>query len=192
MKNAKFFQNSKQTIAFLADRFPKCFSTQGPCHPLKIGIFNDLVEHLKDESELSKVVIRSALRWYTSSWRYLHSVKLGVSRIDLNGNCTGLVDQSHAQYAQSLLKASKLKFAKHKAKLEQSECKRDSKPRQINLSSLHVDQNIFVKVGKKMVPAILKEVCKDSIRVQLDTGAQLKVPPEYIELKPKEKERTTC
>ena len=77
--------NSKEVLAFLATEFPKCFSLQSDAKPLKIGIFHDLSEHLKDDTRLSKRLLRMSLRHYTSSWKYLASVKEGAHRIDLNG-----------------------------------------------------------------------------------------------------------
>ncbi|OKK25418.1 hypothetical protein BST87_25040, partial [Salmonella enterica subsp. enterica serovar Typhi] len=78
--------SSKEVIAFLAERFPQCFSAEGEARPLKIGIFQDLVERVGGEMNLSKTQLRAALRLYTSSWRYLYGVKAGAIRVDLDGN----------------------------------------------------------------------------------------------------------
>lgn len=71
MENQPKLNSSKEVIAFLAERFPHCFSAEGEARPLKIGIFQDLVERVGGEMNLSKTQLRSALRLYTSSWRYL-------------------------------------------------------------------------------------------------------------------------
>lgn len=69
MENQPKLNSSKEVIAFLAERFPHCFSAEGEARPLKIGIFQDLVERVGGEMNLSKTQLRSALRLYTSSWR---------------------------------------------------------------------------------------------------------------------------
>ncbi len=75
MENQPKLNSSKEVIAFLAERFPQCFSAEGEARPLKIGIFQDLVERVGGEMNLSKTQLRAALRLYTSSWRYLYGVK---------------------------------------------------------------------------------------------------------------------
>lgn len=42
MENQPKLNSSKEVIAFLAERFPLCFSAEGEARPLKIGIFQDL------------------------------------------------------------------------------------------------------------------------------------------------------
>lgn len=81
MENQPKLNSSKEVIAFLAERFPRCFSAEGEARPLKIGIFQDLVERVGGEMNLSKTQLRSALRLYTSSWRYLYGVKPGATRV---------------------------------------------------------------------------------------------------------------
>lgn len=113
--------NVKEIVALLAEQFPLCFSQTGAAKPLKIGIFQDLVERLKDNPLFSKTQLRQALRVYTSSWRYLDSVKAGVARIDLEGVAGDLVDEQQAEHAAKTLADSKSKAAEiRKAKaLEQ-------------------------------------------------------------------------
>lgn len=78
MENQPKLNSSKEVIAFLAERFPLCFTAEGEARPLKIGIFQDLVERVQGEENLSKTQLRSALRLYTSSWRYLYGVTKSV------------------------------------------------------------------------------------------------------------------
>ena len=54
MENQPKLNSSKEVIAFLAERFPQCFSAEGEARPLKIGIFQDLVERVGGEMNLSK------------------------------------------------------------------------------------------------------------------------------------------
>lgn len=67
MENQPKLNSSKEVIAFLAERFPHCFSAEGEARPLKIGIFQDLVERVGGEMNLSKTQLRSALRLYTQA-----------------------------------------------------------------------------------------------------------------------------
>jgi ProP effector len=106
---------SKEIIAYLAEKFPACFSVNGAAKPLKIGIFQDLAEKLAEDDNVSKTRLRQALRHYTSSWRYLKSVKLGAQRVDLDGNEVAEIDQEQADYAAKILKESQEKFAANKA-----------------------------------------------------------------------------
>src|SRR5476649_1640892 len=82
MENQPKLNSSKEVIAFFAERFPLCFTAEGEARPLKIGIFADLVERVQGEENLSKTQLRSALRLYTSSWRYLYGVKVGAQRVE--------------------------------------------------------------------------------------------------------------
>lgn len=46
MENQPKLNSSKEVIAFLVERFPHCFSAEGEARPLKIGIFQDLVDRV--------------------------------------------------------------------------------------------------------------------------------------------------
>ena len=102
--------SSKELIAYLAEKFPACFSIEGAAKPLKIGIFQELAQQLADDETVSKTRLRQALRHYTSSWRYLKSIKKGSFRIDLEGNDAEEIDQAQAEYASKTLKESQEKF----------------------------------------------------------------------------------
>lgn len=108
--------SSKELIAYLAEKFPACFSIEGAAKPLKIGIFQDLAAQLADDETVSKTRLRQALRHYTSSWRYLKSIKQGSFRIDLAGKDAEEIDQAQADYASKTLKESQEKFGNKKPK----------------------------------------------------------------------------
>ena len=110
MENQPKLNSSKEVIAFLAERFPHCFSAEGEARPLKIGIFQDLVDRVAGEMNLSKTQLRSALRLYTSSWRYLYGVKSGATRVDLDGNPCGELDENMSSMLASSLKKRKRVF----------------------------------------------------------------------------------
>ncbi|KJV47959.1 prop expression regulator [Pantoea sp. BL1] len=121
MENQPKLNSSKEVIAFLAERFPQCFSAEGEARPLKIGIFQDLVERVQGENSLSKTQLRSALRLYTSSWRYLYGIKAGAIRVDLDGNACGVLDEQHVEHARKQLEEAK---ARVQAQRDQQKAKR--------------------------------------------------------------------
>lgn len=116
--------NQKETLAFLSNKYPKCFFLDGPAKPLKIGIFQDVASDLADTEIVSKRLLRQSLRHYTSSWRYLSAIKKGVARIDLLGEEGDAVEQQHADHALEQLKESKAKAAKYR----ESKLKEGKKP----------------------------------------------------------------
>ena len=110
MENNEKITNSKELIAYLSELFPACFIAAGEARPLKIGIFQDLAARLADDTRVSKTLLRSALRQYTSSWRYLHGLRPGVLRVDLDGNPAGELTEEHVTHAKAALKESKDKI----------------------------------------------------------------------------------
>lgn len=103
--------NQKETLGFLQHKYPMCFFAEGPVKPLKIGIFQDLVADLESLEIISKRLLRTSLRHYTSSWRYLGAVKVGQPRVDLQGQDGIPVEQQHADHAAEQLKESKERAA---------------------------------------------------------------------------------
>jgi ProP effector len=124
MENQPKLNSSKEVIAFLAERFPHCFSAEGEARPLKIGIFQDLVARVEGEMNLSKTQLRSALRLYTSSWRYLYGIKAGATRVDLDGNACGVLDEQHVEHARKQLEEAKARVQAQRA--EQQAKKREA------------------------------------------------------------------
>lgn len=215
MESAEKFSNSKEVIAFLAERFPHCFSTEGEARPLKIGIFQDLASQLEDDERVSKTLLRSTLRHYTNSWRYLHSIKEGAYRVDLDGNQDAQIEKEHADHARQQLDESKAKAAeKRKARQQQDGDKRPARrpatkntdgapkrtndvkkgtksksgrpmktpPAKLSEADLQAGTRVTVKLGKAPMPAVITEVAKDGIHVQLDTGMVVKVNSDALRL----------
>lgn len=110
--------STKEIIAILAEKFPACFTIQGPAKPLKIGIFQDLAVALEGDEKISKTRLRQALRHYTSSWRYLKSVKVDAKRVDINGEEVEVINAEQAEFAAAQLKESQEKFANKKSQDE--------------------------------------------------------------------------
>ncbi|MGP1946985.1 MAG: RNA chaperone ProQ [Arsenophonus sp. NC-PG7-MAG3] len=127
MENQPKLNNSKEIIVFLAHRFPYCFITEGKTHPLKIGIFQDIVARLTEKDGISKTQLRFALRMYTSSWRYLYGVKEGVKRVDLDGNYCSALELEHVKYARQQLIDAKARIqakqTEQKLKKQELQCK---------------------------------------------------------------------
>jgi ProP effector len=118
MDNPQKFSNSKEVIGFLVEQFPACFSNKGDAKPLKIGVFQDLAERLESEERVSKTLLRSSLRHYTNSWRYLHSIKKGAQRIDLDGKDVAPIEDEHVEHAKKQLDESKAKVAEKRKELK--------------------------------------------------------------------------
>jgi ProP effector len=200
MENTEKFTNNKQIINFLTEQFPLCFTAaNNPAKPLKIGIFQDLAVRLENEERVSKTQLRGALRQYTLSWRYLHCIKVSEKRVDLDGNEGDSVSAEHADHALKTLKESKDKvFAKQKkaqkeaapAKVvkevnvpKRTEKKVVKKETSVDLSQykeathseLMLKQTVKVLLGKSPVSAVVVEISKDDIQVQLASGMMVKV-----------------
>ncbi len=211
MENPEKFSSSKEVITFLAETFPACFSLEGEAKPLKVGIFQDLAERLQDEERVSKTLLRSALRHYTNSWRYLHSVKEGAFRVDLDGNQDAAIEKEHADHALQQLEESKAKVAERRKQQapkankgkEKGFAKKapggfsrpkpgvnGDKPRapkrppaqKLTDGDLKAGTEVTVKVGKAPMPAVITEVAKDGVHVQLNTGMVLKVQADNLRL----------
>ncbi|MFR9700913.1 RNA chaperone ProQ [Aeromonas sanarellii] len=214
MENTEKLKNSKEIVAYLVEKFPACFIAEGEAKPLKIGIFQDLAARLADDERVSKTMLRSALRQYTSSWRYLHGLKAGQARVDLDGNPGELLTEEHIEHAKQALKESKERvFASRRTNTKEKEDKpkqprrpaprkaeaaaKSGKPKvvpkaapvadeaplvKVDAATLKVEQGVRVVLGKSPVPATIKEVTKDDVQVQLQTGMMLRVKFEHLVL----------
>ncbi|KJY82444.1 prop expression regulator [Vibrio galatheae] len=207
MENTEKLKNSKEVIAYIAECFPKCFTLEGEAKPLKIGIFQDLADRLSDDPKVSKTQLRAALRQYTSSWRYLHGVKPGAVRVDLDGNPAGELDEEHVEHAKTALAESKSKVqarrkeqaqkareeGKAKAKPaakkpqgrrpQQNKLQKASKPvetRALTADEVKVGNQVNVNMGKGNMAATIVEINKEDVRVQLSNGLQMVVKAEHL------------
>ncbi|ABM03929.1 ProQ activator of osmoprotectant transporter ProP [Psychromonas ingrahamii 37] len=205
MENTEKFTNNKQIINFLTEQFPLCFTAaNNPAKPLKIGIFQDLAVRLENEERVSKTQLRGALRQYTLSWRYLHCIKVSEKRVDLDGNEGDAVSAEHAEHALKTLKESKDKvFAKQKKvqkeaapakaakqvnvpkRTEKKELKKESSVdlsnyKEATHSELALKQTVKVLLGKSPVSAVVVEISKDDIQVELASGMMVKVKAKHL------------
>ena len=178
METQPKLSNSKEVISYLAQKFPLCFIAEGEAKPLKIGIFQDLVKRLEDDTTVSKTQLRSALRLYTTSWRYLHGVKVGAERVDLDGNTCGVLDQEHVDFARKQLEEAKAKIKAKKKELNKTEkpAKRVAKP----VSAVKTENKANNPVPKKVQDKV-KTVKQSVIQLSeteianLKTGQKVKV-----------------
>ena len=126
MEQQPKFTENREIIEFLSEKFPACFSVSGDAKPLKIGLFQELIADPTLNEKVSNTRLRQALRHYTSSIRYLSSVKEDALRADLNGETEEKVLAEHAEYAQERLAVIKTKLAERKK--AQEEAKAADKP----------------------------------------------------------------
>lgn len=197
--------NNKEIIAYLAEKFPLCFVLEGEAKPLKIGLFQDLSEALKDDERVSKTQLRHALRQYTSNWRYLHGCREGAERVDLYGNPAGVLDAQHVEHAAQQLAEAKARVAekrKAEAAAKRAQQKRTRKPvpkgtkqgkphhpkaqqPKVALSAVDFAQVsegavLSVKVGDGAQKATVIEVLKDAARVELANGLVMTVTADRL------------
>lgn len=200
MTEVQKLTNNKDIIAYLAEQFPLCFSLEGEAKPLKIGIFQDLSEALKDDERVSKTQLRHALRQYTSNWRYLYGCKVGAERVDLQGNPAGVLEQEHADHAAQQLAEAKAKVAEKRAaeRAANAEAKkkrpanrkpntqnagaRKPRPNLKNVDTEHLVKGakVKVKVGDKTKFATVLESSKESARVELENGLVMTVTADRL------------
>lgn len=197
--------NNKDIIAYLAEKFPLCFSVEGEAKPLKIGLFQDLADALKDDERVSKTQLRHVLRQYTSNWRYLHGCRLGAVRVDLQGNPAGVLEQEHVDHAAQQLAEAKAKIAEKRA-VEKTSAKvaqkkhparkpvhkkadgvkttRKAKTKleltALDFSSLVKGATVKVKAGDNAQKAVVLDVLKDAARVQLENGLVINVTADRL------------
>ena len=104
-RNAK----ADAALALLCERWPKCFFMfPGRRLPLKIGIHKDIPDGL-----IEPKILRLAFRLYVNNPGYLNAMRLGVARVDLNGEAAGTVGENDAKSAQARLNGIR-KFRKNR------------------------------------------------------------------------------
>ena len=179
-------QTNKELIAYLAEKFPQCFILKGTAKPLKIGIFQELAEQLSEDDQVSKTRLRQVLRHYTSSWRYLKAIKLGVKRVDLQGEEVAEIDQEQADYASKTLKESQEKFGHkntdkvaNKSAYKKTQDKSTDKSYKTNQEKTHKHKNKFstVKSTTKSGAKVNKEI-KKKTAIKLEKIDQANVSVE--------------
>ncbi|KKO46733.1 prop expression regulator [Arsukibacterium ikkense] len=177
--------NVKEVLAYLAEKFPLCFSVKGEAKPLKIGIFQDLAVQLEQDNLVSKTQLRQALRVYTSSWRYLEAIQVGVARVNLQGEAGEQIDQQQADHALNTLTDSKQKAAElRKARIAEQKAKAKpaaekpvfkKKPNKTANSSSNSTTLSSKAVAKPITPAVVAPVLQAVATEQLKAGSSVLV-----------------
>ncbi|CAI86752.1 RNA chaperone ProQ [Pseudoalteromonas translucida] len=209
METTNKLKDMNEVLEFLYQEFPQCFKQKDGIKPLKVGIFKDIAERIEGSEKVSKTQVRQALRKYTSNWRYLEAVTKSEFRIDLDGNQAEKVEQEHIDHAQKALEESRAKMAKrkkqqrprpdadaksfkkkptHAAKnatsadktAKAAPVKRSGKIEPLPASEVKVNNKVKVKLGQALVNAIITEVNKDDVHVELVTGMQVKTKADSL------------
>lgn len=81
-------------LYYFRAKYPNCFSDS--IKPLAIGIIKDMLKE-KTELKLSGIKIRKFCNIYCNTPEYKMALKAGISRVDLLGNSTGLVEENQIQ-----------------------------------------------------------------------------------------------
>lgn len=195
--NSQKLTNTKDIIAYLAEKFPLCFILEGEAKPLKIGLFQDLAEALQDDERVSKTQLRQALRQYTSNWRYLHGCREGAVRVDLQGNPAGVLEAEHVAHAAQQLADAKARVAeKRKAEAAVKKAQQKQRSRKpanknakhfnkpslsaVDFSQISVGSVVKVKAGDHAKKATVVEVLKDSARVEFENGLVMSVAADRL------------
>ncbi|MDT4330816.1 ProQ/FinO family protein [Methylomonas sp. MED-D] len=90
-----------RNIGLLQKQFPLAFPKKPLAKiPLKIGIHNDLLEHI-EQLGLSANDIRAALKKWCQGKRYSECMVAGAARVDLQGHEVGFVTKEEATFADN-------------------------------------------------------------------------------------------
>ena len=97
---------------------------------------------------LSKTQLRSALRLYTSSWRYLYGIKPGATRVDLDGNPCGELDEQHVEHARKQLEEAKARVQAQRAEQQAKNAKpqRQTAKKRLVVSVNHVLRRVVTTI----------------------------------------------
>ena len=117
------------------ERYPKAFF-KGHTKPLKIGIHQDLAER----EQWSNKLIRRALANYVNLPRYIKAVRVGVDRVDLDGQPAGKVDQESALHASE--KRGDKKPAPSRKKAPTTPAEVAKKPREKAVKPAEVEKQV--------------------------------------------------
>lgn len=166
MENQPKLNSSKEVIAFLAERFPQCFSAEGEAPPENRN-FQDLVERVGGEMNLSKTQLRAALRLYTSSWRYLYGVKAGAIRVDLDGNPCGELEEQHIAHARQQLEEAKARVQAQRA-AQQAKNAKPLRPQASRMKAFAASVNrvLSSRVVKKALNSVNRVLLRPKPRVK--------------------------
>ena len=127
-----------QSARLLLKEFQEKFAVFRDCMPLAIGIDKQLIARLP---QLDRKVLRTALGIHTNSLRYLRVMAKATVRLDLDGNTSGEVTETHRTHASTILqerikKDGERRKAQRKAEDAQREADRAERQRAEKLNQL--------------------------------------------------------
>ncbi|HKM16507.1 MAG TPA: ProQ/FinO family protein [Marinospirillum sp.] len=114
--------NSQQRLKHWIKIYSSAFILSQP-KPLKVGIHDDLLA--AEGGELKK--IQRALAGYVKLPRYLHCLKAGAVRLDLQGQPAGSVTQQEADFAQAQLQKLAQNNKQREAQKKQQQAKQEER-----------------------------------------------------------------
>ena len=97
----RWLEHAQYGVELLKAYFPLCFK-ETEAHPLKVGIKQDLVKQLGSLDNIvtsDKACMVKSLSYYVNTTIYLKSIIAGATRIDLDGNASGIVTAEEEQYS---------------------------------------------------------------------------------------------
>jgi sRNA-binding protein len=113
---ARSYAEVKAVLELLQEQWPKTISIyQANRRPLKVGIFEDILKEL--DGVVTADELRNALRAYTANQFYLKAIKVGASRIDLDGKPSGVIDKDEAEHA--VMKLKHVKYEEDRKKIDE-------------------------------------------------------------------------
>ena len=100
MKNHNEYM--KKNIKLLVNKYPNCFSEENP-KPLKVGIFEDLVQDLMLDNKM-QFSLEKVISFYINNSNYHKAVIRSDFGYDLQGNQCGKIPEEQKKHAKMKLK----------------------------------------------------------------------------------------
>jgi ProP effector len=105
-----------ETQQWLFQSFPKCFRDDHAL-PLKVGILQDIFKAIPENSSISRIQVRRALKFYTNHPLYQKALAKREERFDLNGEAIGNISSEHKEVAEKVIALRRLKSFARRAKM---------------------------------------------------------------------------
>ena len=107
MESAEFIKKPKPEVPpilkLLCQKFPKAFDLKVR-KPLKIGIYQDVLEAFEGNPEITPESLATAIRYYSKGFRYQINIIIGIHRINLEGENVSIIEDHARILAVNFLK----------------------------------------------------------------------------------------
>jgi len=90
-------------LKLLCQKFPKAFDLKVR-KPLKIGIYQDVLEAFEGNPEITPESLATAIRYYSKGFRYQINIIMGLHRINLEGENVSIIEDHARILAVNFLK----------------------------------------------------------------------------------------